>query len=146
MFRMLLHHTVSATDSHPLESHPPDPRPPFPPPATVADIPTMTFTEAILPTSTSTPPGPTLAATAGAVTGAIAAIFIAVVALICWRRRNKRMRKHRSRRGGNQEAYSVDTTTSPWDWWWHQVRDHGAPGEGPWVPVHRTSIPRCLNR
>ena len=21
-----------------------------------------------------------------------------------------------------------------------------APGEGPWVPVHRTSIPRCLNR
>ena len=73
---------------------------PVPPPATVTGIPTMTMPGLILPTSTSTPPAPTLAETAGAVTGTIAAIFILVIAFICWRRRNKRTRGDRLRRGG----------------------------------------------
>ena len=64
-----------------------------------AQVPTSTPTIAAA-TNSAAPPGPGVAATAGAVTAAVAAIFFAVVALVCWRRRYRRCRPHRAHHGG----------------------------------------------
>ena len=63
-------------------------------------LPSTLSTATISSTDTSAPSGPSIATIAGATTAAIAAIFLGVVAIICWRRRNKNKRTHQERRRG----------------------------------------------